>query len=131
MNENQHCNDHHLHIEPCLCGNPSPEVGGDDFDADVMCDVCRRITPGDYYGTRQAIPAWNKLIADHKAGIALFRRPIPESATTLENAIRMLSEAAKDCQEAKEQKLADALLKSARELQETHDQFCKENESKP
>lgn len=58
MNENQECNYHRLHIEPCLCGNPSPVVMGDDFDADVSCDTCGRITPV-CYGTRGAILYWN------------------------------------------------------------------------
>jgi hypothetical protein len=59
MNENQPHNDHHLHIEPCPCGNPSPEVSGDDFDADVSCDECGRYTPV-CNGTWGAIKYWNR-----------------------------------------------------------------------
>lgn len=59
MNEDQRYNDHKLHIEPCPCGNPYPEVMGDDFDADVFCKKCCRITPL-CYGTKGAILWWNK-----------------------------------------------------------------------
>lgn len=59
MNEDQIYNDHHLHIEPCPCGNISPQVSGDDFDADVYCKQCTRITPN-RYGTKGAILWWNK-----------------------------------------------------------------------
>ena len=59
MNEDQFYNDHKLHIEPCPCGNLHPEVSGDDFDGDVYCSKCKRITPV-CYGTRGAILWWNK-----------------------------------------------------------------------
>lgn len=59
MNENQTMNDHGLHIEPCPCGFLFPEVSGDDFDADVMCPECRRVTPV-CYGTKGAIKYWNE-----------------------------------------------------------------------
>ena len=59
MNENQPHNDHRLHIEPCPCGNVSPLVSGDDFDADVYCEQCSRITPP-CFGTKGAISWWNK-----------------------------------------------------------------------
>jgi len=59
MNEDQLYNDHKLHIDPCPCGNLYPKVMGDDFDADVSCEKCGRITPL-CYGTRGAILWWNK-----------------------------------------------------------------------
>jgi hypothetical protein len=59
MNEDQKHNDHRLHIEPCKCGNPHPVVSGDDFDADIYCEKCYRITPN-CYGTRGAIKYWNE-----------------------------------------------------------------------
>lgn len=59
MNEGQPMNDHCLHIEPCLCGEEHPEVSGDDFDADVMCPKCKKITPC-CFGTKGAINYWNK-----------------------------------------------------------------------
>lgn len=59
MNENQPHNDHRLHIEPCPCGYLHPEVMGDDFDADVHCPKCTRITPP-CGGTKDAINWWNK-----------------------------------------------------------------------
>jgi hypothetical protein len=59
MNEDQPDNDHRLHIDPCPCGHPHPEVSGDDFDADVYCPKCSRITPN-CLGTRGAIYWWNK-----------------------------------------------------------------------
>lgn len=58
MNEDQPHNCHKLHIEPCPCGNLSPTVMGDDFDADVCCGMCGRITP-DCCGTKGAIAYWN------------------------------------------------------------------------
>jgi len=59
MNEDQPFNDHRLHIDPCICGNVSPEVSGDDFDAMVDCAVCGRATAV-CYGTRNAIHRWNE-----------------------------------------------------------------------
>lgn len=61
MNEDQPHNDHRLHIEPCPCGNLHPEVMGDDFDADVSCDRCSRITPN-CFGTKGAIEWWNRAV---------------------------------------------------------------------
>jgi hypothetical protein len=58
MNENQPHNDHNLHIEPCSCGNQSPEISGDEYDADVTCEKCNKCTPS-LLGTRAAIAAWN------------------------------------------------------------------------
>lgn len=62
MNENQPHNDHKLHIEPCSCGNLHPDVMGDDFNADVSCDLCTLTTPS-CYGTKHAISFWNKMIS--------------------------------------------------------------------
>lgn len=59
MNEDQPHNDHRLHIDPCPCGYLHPEVSGDDFDADVYCPKCSRITPT-CFGTKGAINWWNK-----------------------------------------------------------------------
>ena len=59
MNEDQPMNDHHLHIEPCPCGNIHPEVSGDDCDGMVDCDTCGRSTPGYCHGTKSAIKWWN------------------------------------------------------------------------
>lgn len=74
-NEDQPHNDHRLHIEPCLCGNPAPEVSGDDGDGAVDCRICYRETYG--YGTRGAINLWNKAIAAHKAGEKEFVAHMP------------------------------------------------------
>jgi len=63
MNENQPHNDHHIHIDSCPCGNQSPIVMGDDFDADVTCELCGRETPV-CFGTRGAIRYWNKNRSD-------------------------------------------------------------------
>lgn len=60
MNEDQPHNDHKLHIASCVCGNKYPEVMGDDFDADVSCNICHRYTDG--YGTKGAIHKWNNNI---------------------------------------------------------------------
>jgi hypothetical protein len=56
-NHNDH-NDHNILIDQCICGG-SPEVMGDDFDADVSCPKCGRTTP-DCCGTKNAIKYWNK-----------------------------------------------------------------------
>jgi hypothetical protein len=63
MNEDQLYNDHHLHIDACPCGHVSPEVSGDDVDADVTCEKCLRSTPV-CIGTRRAIGYWNKFKND-------------------------------------------------------------------
>ena len=74
-NENQSGNDHHLHIESCLCGNSAPGVSGDDFDGEVDCPHCFRDIIG--YGTRGAITIWNRRITEHRNGVAEFPRCFP------------------------------------------------------
>jgi hypothetical protein len=59
MNEEQTCNYHNLHIEPCPCGNLHPQVMGDDFDSDVCCKNCGKITPS-CGSTRNSIKFWNE-----------------------------------------------------------------------
>jgi hypothetical protein len=91
-NETQRYNDHRLHIEPCLCGNPSPEISGDDFDASVDCAICNRSSEG--YGTKGAIHWWNKKTAEHKTGIAEFPAHMPwPLQTILEKANELETEA--------------------------------------
>jgi hypothetical protein len=48
-----------LTLAPCAnCNSANVQDGGDDFDADVICNDCRLITPV-FLGTRNAINAWN------------------------------------------------------------------------
>lgn len=93
---------------PCPCGNPTPALGGDDFDADVMCERCRRETPV-CHGTGAASQVWNKMVSEHLAGINLFRRPIPPIVEIVEDVLARLKEAHADCQESKEQVFIHAL----------------------
>lgn len=51
---------HNLALNPCPnCKSSNIEIGGDDFDGDVMCLDCRLITPV-CYGTKNAILTWNE-----------------------------------------------------------------------
>ena len=51
---------HKLMLNPCPnCKSSDIEIGGDDFDGDVICNKCKLITPI-CCGTKWAILAWNK-----------------------------------------------------------------------
>lgn len=94
-NEDQKDNDHRLHIEACPCGNPSPQLGGDDFDADIYCHNCNRTIDG--FGTKGAIYLWNEAVEKWQKAIGptekkeAFPRPIPEILGELEETRKMLT----------------------------------------
>lgn len=51
---------HKLTLNPCPnCKSVNIEIGGDDFDGDVMCIDCKLIIPV-CYGTKNAILTWNE-----------------------------------------------------------------------